>query len=233
MNVERVEHHRIAPPRRRHLLGRRMGERIGAADRERFEGQARIERRAAERLMGARDRRCRLARTPPSRTVARTSRTGSPTVQASLSWPRTADAERTIKLDAAHRRLLGLPAGEHTLDIVGLDPALEEPRRHGQRAPCRRRRRPASMLANQLEENVVADLGAQPRLDAQPARGIASFVWRSPRLRGCSIEASAGRREATTSPTSSDGFNIDNAPGVSAAKARRIIRRQWAGLRVE
>ena len=61
------------------------------------------------------------------------------------------------QLDAQEARLLGLPAGEHTLGVVGLDPALEEARGHRQldrcrarchRAPCvrtssnRRRRRP-------------------------------------------------------------------------------------------
>ena len=54
MDVERVEHHRLAAPGQRHLLGGGMGERVGAADHEGVEGQPRIERRAAERLVPGR-----------------------------------------------------------------------------------------------------------------------------------------------------------------------------------
>ena len=51
MDVERIEHHRLAAPRQRDLLGGGMGERVGAADDEGVERQPRIERRAAERLV--------------------------------------------------------------------------------------------------------------------------------------------------------------------------------------
>ena len=51
MDVERVEHHRLAAPRQGDLLRCRMGERVGAADRESIEHQPRIERRATERIM--------------------------------------------------------------------------------------------------------------------------------------------------------------------------------------
>ena len=69
VDVERVEHHRLAAPRQRDLLGRRMRERVGAADHEGVESQPRIERRAAERLVrglrrqlrGAQRRRARRA----------------------------------------------------------------------------------------------------------------------------------------------------------------------------
>ena len=53
MDVERIEHHRVAAPGGGHLLGGGLGERIGAADHEGVEGQPRVERRAAERLMHA------------------------------------------------------------------------------------------------------------------------------------------------------------------------------------
>ena len=51
MDVERVEHHRLAARRQRHLLGGGVRQRVGAADHEAVEGQPRIERRAAERVV--------------------------------------------------------------------------------------------------------------------------------------------------------------------------------------
>ena len=57
MDVERIEHHRVAAPGGGHLLGGGLRERVGAADHEGVEGQAGVERRAAERLMHARRRR--------------------------------------------------------------------------------------------------------------------------------------------------------------------------------
>ena len=68
MNVERVEHHGIAAPPFRDLARRGMGQRVGAADDEASEGQSRIERRAAERVMAGGNRcdrgRAQLRRGP-------------------------------------------------------------------------------------------------------------------------------------------------------------------------
>ena len=57
MDVERIEHHGVAAPPLRDLFGGGVRERVGAADDEGLEGQARIERRAAESVMHGRDRR--------------------------------------------------------------------------------------------------------------------------------------------------------------------------------
>src|SRR5664279_4962718 len=54
MDVERIEHHRVATLAGGHLLGGGLRKRVGAADHEGLEGQAGIERRAAERLMPSR-----------------------------------------------------------------------------------------------------------------------------------------------------------------------------------
>ena len=44
VDVERIEHHRLAAARGRDLLGGSQSQRVGAADDETVEGQARIER---------------------------------------------------------------------------------------------------------------------------------------------------------------------------------------------
>ena len=73
MDVERIEHHDVAAARNRHLLGRRMRERVGTPDHVGLEGQARIERRAAERVMrrryGRRDA-AQFAAVDPQRALA-------------------------------------------------------------------------------------------------------------------------------------------------------------------
>src|SRR5207244_7240998 len=48
MDVERVEHDRIAAPGGRDLLRRRVCQRVGTANRKAVDGEARVERRAAE-----------------------------------------------------------------------------------------------------------------------------------------------------------------------------------------
>ena len=59
VNVERVEHHGIAAASLGDLARGGMGQRVGAADHEACKGQARIERRAAERIMAGGYRRSR------------------------------------------------------------------------------------------------------------------------------------------------------------------------------
>ena len=69
MDVERVEHHRLAAARQRHLLCGGMRQRVRAADDETLEGQPQIERRAAERVVSGGDRRvggAQLADVEPS-----------------------------------------------------------------------------------------------------------------------------------------------------------------------
>ena len=57
VDVERIEHHRLAAARHRHLLGGGVRQRVGAADHEGVEGQPQIERRAAERVVAGGHRR--------------------------------------------------------------------------------------------------------------------------------------------------------------------------------
>ena len=97
MDVERVEHHRLAAPRQRDLLRCRMGERVGAADREGVEHQPRIERRAAERIMRRLRRELRAARIAPfghAVLVSRTASAGSAVFSLTVALRNT--AERTM-----------------------------------------------------------------------------------------------------------------------------------------
>ena len=147
-----------------------MRQRVGAADHEGLEGQARIERRAAERIVRGRDRsrqRARNRRRRPCRPAI--SRVGS----GRLDWlglrrRRADDRGAHRQFDAPHGRLLGLPASQHALEVVRLDPALEEARRH---------RQPHHVVIDRFQvhareparEDVVADFGAEPLLNPRPA----------------------------------------------------------------
>src|SRR5262249_25849417 len=84
-------------------------------------------------------------------------------------WCQRADHRGANReLDPRKVRLFGLPAGQHPLRIVGLDPALEKTRGHGQldglsfAAVELHAREPARV-------DVVADLGAKTILHARPA----------------------------------------------------------------
>src|SRR5262249_20851720 len=80
----------------------------------------------------------------------------------------TDDRATDAQLDALNRSLLSLPAREHALVVVRLDPAFEKARRNGkmngilvdlfQVHTCK----PA-------QEDVVADVGAKTTLHARPA----------------------------------------------------------------
>src|ERR1700741_2825508 len=56
MDVERIEHDHVAAPSLGDLFGGGVRERVGTSDHEGLEAQARVERRAAERLVYGRDR---------------------------------------------------------------------------------------------------------------------------------------------------------------------------------
>ena len=72
------------------------------------------------------------------------------------------------ELDPQKVRLLGLPAGQHPVGIVRLDPALEKARGHGQLD-----RIPVAAIelhaAEPTRVNVVTDFGAKTILHARPA----------------------------------------------------------------
>ena len=107
VDVERIEHHAVAAACLRHLLGGRMGERVGAADHERVEGQARIERRAAKRIVDRRDRRAGAAHDADVPALDAHGRRSSAARPAAWPWARACGctADRTAELDAGDRVL--------------------------------------------------------------------------------------------------------------------------------
>ena len=162
MDVERIEHHRVAALAGGHLLGGGLRQRVGAADHEGVEGQARVERRAAERLVpgGIADRQ-----RPPVAVIIEAADIAGAEFEFGLRLgDRGAQHRRAHdQLDAHGLRLLGLPAGQHPLGIMRLDPALEETGRH---------RHAHGSVLDRLQVHagkptridVVADLGAQTPL---------------------------------------------------------------------
>jgi hypothetical protein len=173
VDVERIEHHRIAAARDRHLLGGGVRQRVGAADHERVEGQPWVERRAAVRLLARRGRNCEAARL---RAVA---------LAMLLAWLCVgrigADHRRAHQdVDATQRRQLGLPAQQDLLAVVRLHPGLEE--------ACRDRQ-PDRLAIDAFQvhalepagEDVLADFRAQALLHAQPALLVRTMIL--PRVR--------------------------------------------------
>src|SRR5262249_57809676 len=124
MDVERIEHNRLAAPALRDLFCRRMGERIAASDHEGIEGEAGIERRAAERIVHCGNRPgygdAQIAAVKPDLAPVALERYLVRLVFGCR--PARHDRGAHGKLDAATARVLCLPAGEHLLGIVRLDP---------------------------------------------------------------------------------------------------------------
>ena len=169
MDVQWIEHHRVAAPGGRHLLGGGMGQRIGAADHEAVEAQAGVEWRAAERLMHARiaDRHRPAVTIADSKTAAAIVAAGREFGLGLHRHGRAQHGRAHDQLDAADFRLFRLPAGQHALGIVRLDPALEETGRYRQAHGSLfdrfqvHAREPARI-------DVVTDLGAQAPFDPCP-----------------------------------------------------------------
>jgi len=127
VDIKRVEHHGIAAPSLRDLARRGMGQRVGAADDEASEGQARVERRAAECVMARGHRRDRGCAQLQSGTAI--GAFGAPLIgrrQRFLCRRRASHRRAHGEVDPVHFRHLGLPAGENALGVVRLDPALEK-----------------------------------------------------------------------------------------------------------
>ena len=169
VNVERVEHHGVAAASFGDLARGRMGQRVGAADHETCEGQARIERRAAERIMVGGHRRgggrAQFGRGTAigvfdAALIGRRSRF--------LGGRGTSHRRAHGEIDPVHFRHLGLPAGENTVGVMRLDPALEESGRNRQmhafvlHAFQIHARKPARV-------DVFADARPQSSLHARPA----------------------------------------------------------------
>jgi hypothetical protein len=169
MDVEWVEHDHVAAPRLGDLLGGGVRQRVGASDHEGLEGQARVERRAAERLVHGRDRSCRAAQVDAvDLALARIARTWGHLCRLELRCQRADHRRAHGELDAGKAGLLRLPAGQHPLGIVGLDPALEKARRHRQLDGLA-----VAAVEFQAREptriDIVAHLGAKPILHPRPA----------------------------------------------------------------
>ena len=166
MDVERVEHHAVAAAAFGDLARGGMRQRVGAADHEASEGQARIERRAAERVMAGGYRRGRGgAQFGRGAAVGPLGAARSSAARRFLGGRRAAHRGAHGEIDAVHFRHLGLPAGQHALGVMRLDPALQKPRRHRQvhafllHAFQVHAREPARI-------DVFADARAQPALHA-------------------------------------------------------------------
>ncbi len=170
VNVERIEHHRLAATGIGDLFGRRMSKRVGTADHEQVEAEARIERRAPERLLLGCGRHHEVAVIRGLHRILAVARRFTALrfrLGAIVAQHRGANAD----LDPAHQRLLRSPAGQHPLGVMRLNPALQE--------PCRDRE-PDHVVVEAIEiharepagEDVVAHLGPQPLLDPRPSLQI-------------------------------------------------------------
>jgi hypothetical protein len=88
-------------------------------------------------------------------------------------------ALRTADVDLLDIGVLALPAGQHAIGVVRLDPALEEARRH--REVRRVDLDPFEIHAGKPAlENILADFGAKLFLHSQPALLIRArhfFLW--------------------------------------------------------
>ncbi len=146
-----------------------MGERVGASDDEGIEGQARVERRTAERLVHGRNRSPRGTQIGAiGLDLAQLARSRRHLDRLALRRQGADHGRAHRELDARETGLLGLPAGQHALGIMGLDPALEEARGDGQLDGI-------SLAAVELHAreparvDVVTDFGAKAILHPRPA----------------------------------------------------------------
>jgi hypothetical protein len=168
VDVERIEHHRIAAASRCDLLRRRVGQRVRAADYERIERQPQIERRAAERIMPARHRPERGAHVAAAFMLDAKVAPELDGLDRLLRRHRADHRAAHADVQLLHFGVLALPTGQQTLAVVRLDPALQEARRHRQMGggfvnPVELHAREPAL------ENLLADLRAQPALYTLPA----------------------------------------------------------------
>src|SRR5579864_1107633 len=149
-----------------------MGQRIRTADDESLEGQARIERRAAERLVHAHERHAGAGF--DSIHVAQLARQRRRLRRRFGLGHRRADRRRAnAQLQAADGRILGLPFGEHVLAVMRLDPGPQKARRH--RQPHRAIVRGVELhAAEPAGEDVLAELFAELLLDPLPALPVSA-----------------------------------------------------------
>ena len=194
MDVERAEGGRLSGAVFDHALRGGIGELIGAADQERSERQPTIERRTGERFAvhggllaqraaarrrGGSDARRRLARRVDRLGLAGGDRRGG---RRDRRAHRRAQPDRD-RCDAAD---LGFERGENAVAVMGLDPALEEARRH-------RELRAALLDRVELQppeprsEDILAEFGAQAPAAAPPALVGVARGWN---------DASVGRSRA-------------------------------------
>ena len=174
MDVERIEHQRVAAPVRRNLLRCGVRQRVGATDHEGVERKSRIKRRAAERLVHGKNRSAVPAHLAgKGNEFARLADRQQCFDRLLIRHDRTEYRGAHCHLHAHNGGILGLPVGKHALGIMRLDPAAQE--------PCRYRQPDTSRLG-QLEfhacepaiEHVLAEFCAQPLLDPIPAFPISA-----------------------------------------------------------
>ena len=169
MNVERIEHDRVAAPPLGNLFCGGVSEGVRASDDEGLEGQTRIERGTAESVMHGRDRPDRAAHVAAvDLGLAGVARTYRHLQRLELRRQGADHRGAHREFDAREVRLLGLPAGQHPLGVMGLDPALEKAGWYGQlhRIPFAAVELHASEPAR---VNIVTDFGAETISHPRPA----------------------------------------------------------------
>ena len=169
MDVERIEHHRLATARRRHLFRRGMRQRVGAADDEAFECQPQVERRTAERVVPAGNRR--ISRAQVADVEPRQARIAAGVRELrllGLGLHGADDRAADVDVDLLNLGRLLLPASKNPVDVVRLNPALEEARGH--REPRRDVFDAFQFHAGEPAlEHVLTDFSAETLLHSPPA----------------------------------------------------------------
>ncbi len=234
VDVERIEHHGIAAPAFGDLTRGGVRQRVGAADHETCECQARIERRAAQRIMAGGHRRGRGGAQFGRGTAI--GALGTALIgrrRGFLDRGRAAHRRAHGEIDPMHFRHFGLPAGQNAIGVMRLDPALEEPGRNRQmdafvlHALQVHARKPARI-------DVFADARAQPTFYPRPAilfdichclRTFLKEYW------CCEIAVQVSCHGATSSEASCSGHRSTVRPNRRRAN-HRLEKKRPRGQRV-
>jgi hypothetical protein len=151
----------------------RVRERIGAADDEAVEGETEIERRPAElarigALLGRSRRGLRLDARGGRSSRCRARRKARRLADAPTHRPRLAPEGRThADRHALHLRCLAAIDSQHAVDVVRLDPALQEASRHRQQGGAVDDRLEFE-AAEPAREHVLAEFCPEAAFDARP-----------------------------------------------------------------
>jgi hypothetical protein len=229
VDVERVEHQRFAAPAGRDLPGRGVGEGVGAADDERLEGEALVERRTAERLVHGHERHAR-----PYLDAVMAARVeladGRRQLRRFRFHRERADRGRTdVEFKPGDDGIFGLPIAQYPLAVVRLDPIAQEAGRHRQSYRALvdgfelHARKPAG-------EYVLAEFGAQALLDLLPALLIGARHRRPAYLEEGTPKRATQARTHLTLPNITETQRTFEEGGRSNTRARLKRGRRPEGL---